>query len=235
MSARRTLAAVTLALIAASVMASCSIAGPGDPRTQERSIADVTHVRLETSGDLTISRGAVPSLTVTAGERVIDRLTSEVVDDELVLGLDGSSGSLGPVRYELDLPELEGVSVAGSGSAAVVAPDAEALSLSLAGSGDIDVRNSNSRALDVELAGSGVVRVSGTTDRQRVHLDGSGSYDAGDLTSGDAVVTVEGSGSAEVAVTDELDATVNGSGSIRHTGGARVTQAIEGSGQIVAG
>lgn len=55
---------------------------------------------LQTSGDLTITTGGEPALTMTAGQDVIDRLTSEVRDGVLVTRTPGAAirGS-GPITH----------------------------------------------------------------------------------------------------------------------------------------
>ena len=65
----------------------------GDTTTERRTIEDVSAVTLAAVGDLHISTGAEPSLTITAGDRVIDRITSEVRDGTLVLDLDPPQAS----------------------------------------------------------------------------------------------------------------------------------------------
>ena len=65
-----------------------------------------------------------------------------------------------------------------------------------------------------------------------MRLDGSGQYQAQDLASTDARVTISGSGSADVQVSGRLVAVVQGSGSITHGGGAVVDRRVVGSGSI---
>ncbi len=60
--------------------------------------------------------------------------------------------------------------------------------------------------------------LSGTVDSQVVTLSGTGNYDGEDLQSASAEVDVDGAGGAVVAVSDRLDATVGGVGSIEYIG-----------------
>ena len=85
---------------------------------------DASAVELATSGELVLTTGDGASLRITAGENVLDHLTSEVSDGRLVLGTDGSTVDLGEVRYELVLPEARAVELSGSGSVQVPAPSA---------------------------------------------------------------------------------------------------------------
>ena len=84
----RTTTLLTSTFALTVVLAGCGapIVSRGEPTTEERAIGNATEVRLETSGDLTLVVGDEPSLTVTAGENVIDRLTSTMSGSTLVLG-----------------------------------------------------------------------------------------------------------------------------------------------------
>ena len=95
---------------------------PGPPRTEDRPIDDASAVELATSGDLVLASGDRASLRITAGENVLDHLTSEVRDSRLVLDTDGPVPNLGDVHYELVLPEASAVELPGSGSVQVAAP-----------------------------------------------------------------------------------------------------------------
>lgn len=230
MSSVRPLALLTaLPLLAAG----CALLADTGPRqTSQRSIADVSGVRLQTSGTLSITHGETTSLSVTAGRNVIDRLTSEVDDGVLVLALDGHVEYLGSVSYALVVPELDRLEVAGSGDVAARDLRSNALSITIEGSGGVTLSGLDVEQFDVTVAGSGTVQAGGSATRQDVRIQGSGDYDADRLDSRQAQVTVSGAGNASVRATDSLDAVVNGSGDIRYTGDPRVSRRIEGSGDI---
>jgi hypothetical protein len=206
----------TLLPLVAVLLAGCGLTSfardPGPTRTEDRAVQGVAEVELATSGDLTLTTGGTPSLTITAGRDVLSHLTSEVQGDRLVLGTKGSVGSLGEVRYDLVLPAAHVVDLSGSGSIR-----ADGL--------DVD-------ELTVDLSGSGTITLAGRTGRQTVELDGSGNYRAARLDSTDAEVTVAGSGTADVQVSGTLRAVIEGSGTITHGGGARVDTQIDGSGSV---
>jgi hypothetical protein len=231
---RRTLLLSAAALTVLVATTGCSLlAGPAT--TQERAVASVTGVRLETSGTLSITPGDTPALTVTAGSAVVGQLTSDVVDGVLVLGLTDRGSSLGDVRYALTLPRLDSLVVTGSGRAVVESVPSDSLSITVDGSGDVEVSGLAVDELDIELTGSGTVEAEGHSTVQAVRLEGSGDYAAISLDTRRATVTVSGSGNADVRVTGSLTAIVEGSGDIRHRGGAEVTSSVEGSGEVIEG
>jgi hypothetical protein len=72
-------------------------------------------------------------------------------------------------------------------------------------------------------------------DRLRAVLNGAGSLELANLHAVDAVVVANGAGSIRVHATGNLDASVNGVGSIRYAGGpTQVRTAISGVGSIAA-
>lgn len=242
-----------LALVTVAALSGCTSLGSGPTVTQERDITDVTAVQLDTSGNLTISLGATPSLTVTAGDKIIDRLTDDVDDGVLRLGLKGDPTRLNAeIRYELTVSSLESLTVVGSGDASVNLSaankpsilirgsgdvdasgiNAEEAALSIEGSGTIQVRDAAVENLMVRVDGSGEVSVDGATNTQRVEVMGSGGYQALNLRSANAFVTVRGSGKATVTADETLEAAIDGSGVISHGGKARVTENVAGSGDV---
>lgn len=230
-------AATALTLTGCGVPAALG-ADDGPRVTETRAVEGVRAVELSTSGDLTIEHGDEPSLTVTAGEDVLPRLTSEVRDGVLLLGTEGGGGwgwgGTGPIQYHLVVSELDAVAVRGSGDVDARAVPGPRLAVSVQGSGDVRVDDVDAEAVLVDIAGSGDVRLAGRTQAQRVVVEGSGEYSADDLLSQEVDVTVRGSGDVAVDVSRRLVASVSGSGSVTHTGGAQVSADVQGSGDVRA-
>jgi hypothetical protein len=223
----------TLLPLVAVLLAGCGFVAPdpGPTRSQDRDIPAGSEVELATSGELTLTTGATPSLRVTAGRDVLDDLTSEVHGERLVLDTKGSVGDLGQVRYDLVLPGARSVELSGSGSIDAASPSALS-GIELSGSGEVHAAGLDVDALTVNLSGSGTVTLAGHAARQTVQIDGSGGYRGRDLDTTDAEVTVAGSGTADVQVSGTLRAVIEGSGTITHGGGASVETDIEGSGSV---
>lgn len=249
----RALGLVSVLVIVGASLAGCASLDPGPRATQQREVQDVSVVELATGGSLHVELGATPSLTITAGERVIDTLTADVDAGVLHLGTKGASSDYpGEIRYDLVITALSSIRVLGSGDARVdfagtTGPeiivkgsgsveargvDADTLALMIDGSGDIDVTDALARDVTVRLDGSGSVRIDGTVTAQDAELRGSGEYSAADLQSVDARVVVRGSSEASVSVSGTLDAVIAGSGEISYSGEPRVTKEITGSGEV---
>lgn len=256
---RRTLllSTATTALAASVVLTGCDVNvdlggnDPGDRTTEERSITDVSAVELATTGSLSLSVGDEPSLTITAGENVLDRLTTEITGDTLVIDLPGSWRNP-RIDYDLVLPALSSVTLSGSGavdgdiggtgdielringSGEIQLDEIEAsdLTVTIDGSGAVEVDDVVAGATVVRVDGSGAVTLDGSTDTLDVAIPGSGDVRLSGLEARDAVVRIDGSGEAEVHATGTLDAAIGGSGRIAYSGDPDVTRDIDGSGEI---
>ncbi len=227
-----------LVIAAGTLLTACDPGGfadPGPTRTEQRPVDGVHAVDLRTSGDLTIATGAMPKLTITAGRSTLRHLTSTLQDGTVVLDSRPGHNTSGDIRYELTLPTLDGVVIAGSGSAHGTVAAAGLFTVTVSGSGDADLDGLKASAVTVQLSGSGDVHLTGTTDTQSVELVGSGAYLGHDLTSQASAVHIGGSGNALINAVDRLNAEISGNGNISYTGTPAVTRHISGNGTISAG
>ena len=203
-------------LASAVLLAGCTIAtGSGQTASESRDVSGFTRVQLTGSGEVTVSQSDEESLTVEADRKLLPRVTSEVSNGTLILGLRRNTISLASrtVRYHVGVRELAGLSVSGSG--------------------DVTATDISTATLRVEISGSGRITTSGSAEVQELDISGSGSYRGADLASKTARVQITGSGDADLVVSDALDVRISGSGSVTYSGDPQVTQQITGSGELI--
>jgi hypothetical protein len=187
--------------------------GSGVGVTQRREVPPFTGVELAGSNLVTVRVGVPRSVVVHADENLVDRVTTTVRSDQLVIGSRGSYTAESPMRVQVGVPSLTSTTLTGSGTVRIEGVDGEAFT-----------------AL---LPGSGVLTVDGTTGRLAATLSGSGDMRLQDLVAQDVHARVEGTGLLRVHAAESLDATVSGAGAIRYGGSPdRVTQDITGAGSI---
>jgi hypothetical protein len=237
MTTRTLLATLGLLSAVAMVTAGCGITGPtGAVTTEEHDVdGSVTAVRLDGTGDLRVSTGgSAASLSVTAHESTLDELTSEVRDGVLVLAIRPGMRvrDLGPITYDLVLPELDAIGVQGTGDVAASLTPGDTLRIDVDGTGEVRATDVDVDELRVQIDGTGTVGLAGTARSQEVRIGGTGSYEGATLSSQDAVVTLSGTGSADVEASRTLSATVEGTGSVTYGGGADVTSHVDGLGSV---
>ena len=229
----RALGALVTAASAALALSGCSLMIPVGPMTsEERDVRDVTQVVLDTSGDLQVSEGD-PALTVHAPGGMIERLTSDVDGDTLVLATEpGFTMGMGEVRYELTLSQLERIELNGSGDVEATVSADGTLQLQVDGSGDVDWSALDADRVEVRLSGSGDITLSGSASELSVEVQGSGGVDAEQLDAQDADITVSGSGDVDVSVSDSLAVDLSGSGHVTYSGDPSTDLRVSGSGEV---
>jgi Putative auto-transporter adhesin, head GIN domain len=195
---------------------STSVEGSGVAATEARDLPSFSSVELAGSNTVTIRVGEDQSVVVRADDNLIDRVTTAVQDDSLVIGnIPGSYAAKSPMSVTVSVPSLN--------------------ALTLTGSGVISVTDIAASSLTVRLPGSGVLRASGTATRLDVTLDGSGDAQFEQLIAGDVRAVVSGSGRIVLTATKSLDASVPGNGVIFYSGNPQeVTKSITGSGAIIS-
>ena len=208
---------VALALVAVVLLvAACSVTrGSGQVTTASRPVSGFTKVELSGTGELTIEKTGTDSLTISAEDNILPRLTSEISGDTLTLGTEPNTSIVPtkPITYSLTVKDLTGLAVSGSGS--------------------IRVSNLTTTSLSTKISGSGTITANGTASDQDLEISGSGRYLADGLTSKTANVHISGSGTASVLASDMLDVKISGSGSLTYSGNPQVEQELSGSGKLI--
>ncbi|MBX2899926.1 MAG: DUF2807 domain-containing protein [Cyclobacteriaceae bacterium] len=106
------------------------------------------------------------------------------------------------------------------------------LSLAVSGSGsiDLDIKGNN---VKTEISGSGNVTLKGYATNNDILMSGSGSLSGYACELENAKVKISGSGSCELTASASLEATVLGSGTVKHKGNTKnVTKKVYGSGVV---
>jgi hypothetical protein len=188
--------------------------GSGDVTSESRDVSGFDEVEMIGSGNLSIQQTGSESLTVEAEEDVLPKIRTEVVGNRLIIGPEPGAtlNTTGPINYTLTVDDLN--------------------ALKLAGAGSIDAQDISTDNLAVTISGAGAVNAAGEAESQDVNILGVGSYQAGDLESKVAKVNITGAGSAVVNVSDELYATVSGTGSVQYKGDPTVHQNVSGIGRV---
>ena len=208
---------VLASLVVVLPLTACSVTtGSGQITSESRQVSGFTNVELSGNGELTIEQTGTESLTISAEENLLPRVSSEVSGDTLVLELKTIANIFPtkPIKYALTVKDLTGLAVSGSGS--------------------VNVSKLATTSLNSKISGSGMITANGTADNQDLDISGSGRYQAQQLIGKTVRVAISGSGSADVHATEVLDIQISGSGTLTYTGNPpQVTQEISGSGKII--
>ena len=242
--------------LACGVLSMNSVRGSGNIVTKTVDVSNFDSVTLEGSGDVYIEQGRTESLTVSADDNIMPLLVNEVRGSDLVLTAKPNQ-NINPSKkivYRITVKDLTALSLKGSGNYYVSPIKSDSMKLALSGSGNINMDDLATGKLNMDLNGSGNIdiaqltatnidtsangsgnfKLAGKADTQDISFSGSGNYQAGDLQTATADITIPGSADVTVWVTDELKVHINGSGTVSYYGKPTVDQTGSGSGRIVS-
>lgn len=152
---------------------------------------------------------------------------TRVKTDNLKLKVSGS----GTLKVEADAGDVT-ADVSGSGNI-TLRGNLKNVKSNISGSGKIDLQASVTDLASFDISGSGDALARGTAGAVEARISGSGKILASALETKACRVRISGSGSVEINVSDELDATISGSGDVRYTGNpSRLNVHSSGSGKV---
>ncbi len=193
------------------VAAACSLqVDLGDTATAQYELADFDAVRVDAPFTVTIRQGTTQSVEIEAGENVLDDITVEVQDGELLLDLDGGLfGWNGDVEARITVVDLDSLDLSGASSTALPAVDVDDLIIDIDGASSIEAAGTIDH-LDLRVSGASDVDLVGTSI-------GSVDIDAGGASSiqfDRDVADIEGtlSGASDLSVDAATNVRVDTSG-----------------------
>ncbi len=196
------------------------ITGSGSIVSQERDVEFFTGIESAIPGNVFVTqdRDAAHGVRIDADDNVIDRVeTAGNGHSVLIISLQSGSYKNISINVYVSMPSVEVVALSGTGNIRSTAPI-------------------QTDEISCVLSGSGNISLSGTATEQTAVISGSGNICNSSLISESSSVTISGSGGCGVNVTQVLNASIPGSGTILYTGSPQqVNKDIIGSGFIDPG
>jgi hypothetical protein len=232
-----------------------AVTGDGNVVTQGREVGGFDSVALSGWGKLHIELGDTEALTIEADQNLLEYIEAEVTDGHLEIRhrrrvvLRPST----PINYYLTVTALESVRVTGAGEVEVPALSGERFSVfisgagkidmadmtvdrlrvDITGAGDVSVGSLTGDRLDVEISGAGDFSVEGGEIREQdIGISGGGNHQARELQSAEASIRLSGLGNATVRVSERLEVSISGAGSVRYIGDPTVEKNVSGVGSV---
>jgi hypothetical protein len=201
---------------------------------QLRTVSDVRSIELEGPIDIVVKQGQTEKITVHTDDNIAPLLQTRVDAGILHIGVQPgvSFRTKHPIGMTVELTQLTGLKVLGSGDVTCAQFDTELFEITVRGSGNVRFDALRASVLAVLIQGSGDVHLSGTVPKQGYVIEGSGDVDADELVGRELAVRVIGSGDAKVWATDTLAIEIGGSGDVSYRGQPAVSKSVHGSGSI---
>lgn len=212
------------------------IEGDGPMITEDRTQNNFSGIDLRVSGNVYFQQLPTYKVQVTAQRNVLDVLETYVSNGRLVIRFENDVR----VRTQVDIaihisaPDINSLRVSGSGDIYAAAPvHATNMEMDISGSGNITLHQLDADYIDAGISGSGDINIDhGVITDERLKISGSGNIDLANIVARNANTNTTGSGDIRVHVTDRLEVTIKGSGSVYYHGNPIINSDVSGSGRI---
>lgn len=226
-----------LAAIPEEITGRQSLAGSGTIISESRSIGSFDRLVMAGFGKVILVPGSQEELTITCDDNIMPYIISQVNGDRLELGFthevrDYNLLPTETILFRVTYVALESLEVSGAGDIQADQLQAEQLALEVSGAGNIILDNLALERLMVDIGGAGNIKLTGHTGSQEISMSGAGSYQAPDLQSARAKVTLSGVGSATLWAIERLDVAITGLGSVSYYGSPAVEHLLSGLGSL---
>jgi hypothetical protein len=195
-------------------------------------------LHLAMAAEVFLSQGEPQSIEIEADKSSLEFIDTEVRGNSLsVKSRDNQWRGLGKVKIFITVPEINQISVSGSGNVVSQTPIRSGdLAIEISGSGNVTISGLEAANISATITGSGNATLVGKCDQASLDatITGSGSLKADELSVAIAGVTLTGSGSARVNALKELETHITGSGNVQYKGNPQINAHSTGSGKTTA-
>jgi putative autotransporter adhesin-like protein len=174
--------------------------GSGRFVTETRPVSGFNSIDVSSAGSVTVTRGEVESVEVTAEDNILPLVETHVVNDRLMLRMIAGAGSLTShgVTYRIIAREVR--EIVGSGASRIDLPGLAAAQLL------------------VHLSGASTLTASGSVDRLDVTLSGASRCRLSELDTRVVVATLTGASVGLVHADESLFVTASGASMLEYLG-----------------
>ena len=206
--------------------------GFGSTVTQDLNLSDFTGFELNVDAQVYLRTGDEVEVTVKGQGNIIDELETRVRNDVWEIEFNDCVEDSDVLRIYITSPNL--TFIANNGSGKIQSDDILNIS-------DLEVKNNGSGAIQLSIqgdiitarnTGSGKLEIEGVASTLDANLRGSGDLQAFDLLAKDGQVEIDGSGDAQVNISDFLEIMIEGSGDVYYKGDPDLKVTTRGSGKV---
>ncbi|MFN3860829.1 MAG: head GIN domain-containing protein [Roseateles sp.] len=210
------------------------ITGNGDIATEAREVGGFDGVSLSGGFNLVVRQGNAHKIEVKADRNLLPYIETQLEGRTLRIQPKQGINLATPTTpsFTIEMPALQKLAVAGSGSIKVEPMKTGDVDAAIAGAGDIRFANLDAQRLTMKVSGSGNIVASGRAGQASVTIAGSGDVKAAELAADEVKVSIAGSGDAQVQALKKLHVSIAGSGDVRYVGAPEISSSIAGSGKV---
>jgi hypothetical protein len=206
---------------------------------EKRNVSTFSEIALRIEAKVYITQGSVQSVEITAKSSTLEELITEVKGRTLNIRFPNKmffKGNFNPGKIEIHItvPEIDGLTVSGSGDIFAKEIKSRIIDLSVSGSGDIVIDDLKTHRVAAAISGSGNITIKngGVADELSVSISGSGDVDAIGFEASDVSIRISGSGDCSVTSNGNIKGRVSGSGDVNYKGNPSIDFSVAGSGRV---
>ena len=207
---------------------------------ETRTVGTFTKISYRVPGTLYLKQGSPAKVELEGSKDVLREVETELDGNRLIIGKEGKWMNWGwsdkdRITVYVTMPNIEGLSVSGSGNLIAEKITAGGLDLNVSGSGSLKLEFAASGDVEADVSGSGDMDLKGTCNNFDSDISGSGKVNLNATIQGNADFGVSGSGRIQAEGTaKEVKAGISGSGRVMAGGLAaeKCTVRISGSGDV---
>ncbi len=220
------------------LLLSISIINPVSAEEQDRTVPSFSKISLRISGNVHLVQGKKQSVRIEAKSSVLEDIITEVKDNTLNIRFPSNfffrNMNTGKIDIYITVPEVDGLSISGSGNIIADEIETQNLDLSISGSGNIKIGDLSGDRISAAISGSGGININsgGVANELSASISGSGNIKASGFEAKNVSARISGSGNCSVKSNGSVKARVAGSGSIYYVGNPSIDSSVAGSGRV---
>ncbi len=226
-------------LMLSVLIAGIFMASSVNAEEQTRDVSTFSAISLRVPGKLYLKQGNTQSVRIEAKESVIDDIITEVSGNKLIIRFPNKtifqrSFNPGKIEIYVTVPDINELSVSGSGDIVAESLEARILELAISGSGNINIDDLDSKKVKASISGSGNINIEdgGEAEELSVSISGSGNCNTSGFEAENVTVNTSGSGNCNVNASGSIKVRIAGSGSVFYKGNASIDASVAGSGKV---
>jgi hypothetical protein len=220
------------------LMVGLFVASPVLAKDEIREVAPFSKISLRISAKVYVEQGDNQNVKIVADPETLEEIITEVKDRTLNIRFPNNDifkrWDPGKIEIYITVPEVDGLTVSGSGDIVSNDINTRILDLVVSGSGNIKLEKLAAEKVDASISGSGNINIKegGVAEELNVRISGSGNVDARGFEAKNVNVQTSGSGNCSVVSNGSVKARISGSGNVYYSGNPSVDSSVSGSGSV---
>jgi len=214
------------------------LANPVLAKDEMREVTSFSKISLRISAKVYVEQGDKQSVKIVADPETLEEIITEVKDRTLQIRFPSDNifkrWDPGKIEIYITVPEVDGLTVSGSGDIVSEDINTRILDLVVSGSGNIKLEKLAAEKVAASISGSGNINIEegGVANELNVRISGSGNVDARGFEAKKVSVQTSGSGNCSVISNGEVKARISGSGNVYYSGNPAIDSSVSGSGSV---